>query len=203
MSDTPKARLMLPDEVTREGVRSIARARGWIQYKVYDIPGDTYEEVWAVPDHTAALHYIEDVAISRERFLLVRGDGVSALLPEIESAFRTIPISALCAIVIHSKDIAERIRAVTRLGVVAFEIIPRVRVAWEIGLFHPDERLRLATMRAMSFLGSPQALSLLEEAAREDASDRTRQVAARLIEAIRRRGARGDAASDSANHSPG
>jgi hypothetical protein len=58
-------------------------------------------------------------------------------------------------------------------------------------------------MRAMSFVGSPQALALLEEAVREDASDRTRQVAARLIEAIRRRGARGDAASDSALHSPG
>ena len=128
MSDTPKARLMLPDEVTREGFRSIARARGWIQYKVYDIPGDTYEEVWTVPDHAAALHYVEDVTLSRERFLLVRGDGAGALLPEIESAFHTIPISALCAIVIHSKDIAERIRAVTRLGIVALEIIPRVRV---------------------------------------------------------------------------
>jgi hypothetical protein len=203
MSEAPEARLILPDEVTREGLRSIARARGWILYKLYDIPGDTYEEVWTVPDHTAALHYVEDVMVSRERFLRVRGAGVGALLPEIESAFRTIPISALCAIVIHSKDIAERIRAVTRLGVVALEISPRVRVAWVVGLFHPDERLRLATMRAMSFVGSPQALALLEEAVREDASDRTRQVAARLIEAIRRRGARGDAASDSALHSPG
>lgn len=202
MSDTPKARLILPDEVTRERFRSIARARGWILYKVYDIPGDTYEEVWTVRDHTAALHYVEDVTISRERFLLVRSAGVGALLPEIESAFRTIPISALCAIVIHSKDIAERIRAVTRLGVVAFEIIPRVRVAWEVGLFHPDERLRLATMRAMSFLGSPQVLSLLEEAARADSSDRARQAAARLIEAIRCPAPR-DAASDSANHSAG
>jgi len=90
MFDAPEARLMLPDEMTREGFRSIARDRGWIRYKVYDAPGDTYEEVWIVPDHTAALHYVEDVAISHERFLLVRSDGLRALLPEIASAFGTI-----------------------------------------------------------------------------------------------------------------
>jgi hypothetical protein len=202
MSDTPKARLIVPDEMTRGEFRSIARDRGWIPYKIYDVPGDTYEEVWTVPDHTAALHYVEDVAISHQRFLLVRSDRVRALVPEIESAFRTIPISALCAIIIHGKDIAERIRSVTRLGVVAFELTPQVRVAWETGLFHPDEGFRLATLRAMSFIGSPQLLSLLEEAARDDPSDRAREYAARLIDAIRRH-APGDAANDSAVHSPG
>lgn len=200
--DTPEARLILPDEMTREGFRSIARDRGWIRYKLYDTPRDAYEEVWTVPDHTSALHYIEDVAISCEQFLRVRSDDLRALVPEIESPFRTIPIRALCAVIIHGKDITRRIRAVTRLGIVAVDITPQVRVAWEIGLFHPDERLRLATLRAMSFLGSPQLLSLLDEAVRAYACERARRDAARLIDAIRRR-ARRDAANDSAVHSPG
>jgi hypothetical protein len=206
MSDAPEARLMLPDETTREQFRSIARGHGWVQYTVHDLPGGSYEEVWTSADRAAALHYVEDVAISRERFLRVRSDRLRGplpeILPEIASAFRTIPIRTLCTTIIHSKDIAERIRAVTRLGVVAFEITAQVRVAWEIGLFHPDPHLRLATLRALSFLGSPQLIPMLQEVARHDLSDRARQDAGELIDAIRRRAAH-EPANDSAVSSPG
>lgn len=206
MSNTTEARLILPDETTREQFRSIARGHGWVPYAVYDLPGDSYQEVWTIADRAAALHYVEDVAISDERFLRVRCDSVCGRLPEIvleiASAFRTIPIRTLCTTIIHSKDIAERIRAVTRLGVVALEITAQVRVAWEIGLFHPDQRLRLASLRALGFLGSPQLIPMLQEVARHDLSDRARQDAERLIDAIRRRATRAPA-NDSAVSSPG
>lgn len=206
MSNTTEARLILPDETTREQFRSIARGHRWVQSMVYDLPGDSYEEVWTIADRAAALHYVEDVAISGERFLRACSVGVCGrlpeIVPEIASAFRTIPIRTLCTTIIHSKDIAERIRAVTRLGVVALEITAQVRVAWEIGLFHPDQRLRLASLRALGFLGSPQLIPMLQEVARHDLSDRARQDAGRLIDAIQRRAAR-EPANDSAVSSPG
>jgi hypothetical protein len=202
MPDAPEVRLVLPDETTREDVRSIAHGHGWIHYKVYDLPGDVYEEVWTTTDHAAALHYVEDVAISHERYLQVRSDSAGARAPGIESAFRTIPIRTLCTTIIHSKDIAARIRAVTRLGVVALEITAQVRVAWEIGLFHPDQRLRLATLHAMSFLGSPQLISMLKEVSRHDPSEQIRQDAARLIDAICGRAPR-EPVQGSAVSSPG
>lgn len=186
MSEIPKARLILADSMTREEFRAIARGHDWILHQVYDTPGSNYEEVWTNADQTAALHYVEDSEISGEHFLLVRSDSVHAYATAIARVFRTVSLDELYKTVVYGENVDERIRALTRLGVVAFDVTKDVRVAWETGLFHADERVRLATIRAMSFNGLPALIPLLEEAALEDPSDDVRALAQRLIDSIQR-----------------
>ena len=188
MSDTPKARLILPDDLTRDDFRALARSGGWVQHKVYDTPGENYEEVWANADQTAALHYVEDNTISRERFLTLRSDSVQARLPDLARTFRTVPISDLYQRIVYNKgeDLEQLIRALNQLGVVASDMPRDVQVAWETGLFHPDEHVRLSTIRAMSYQGLPDVVPLLDEAVREDPSLEVQELAGDLIASIRR-----------------
>jgi hypothetical protein len=185
MSEVSKARLILNDSMTCEEFRVIARGHDWIPHQVYDAPSSNYEEVWVNADQTAALHYVEDSEISGERFLLVRSDSVRAYAPAIARAFRTVSLDELYKTIVYGENVAERIRALTRLGVVAFDATKDVRVAWETGLFHADERVRLATIRAMSFNGLAALIPLLEEAALEDPSGHVRALAQRLMDSIR------------------
>jgi len=186
MSEIPRARLILPDYITRDEFRAIASTHGWLEHQVYDSPGTTYEEVWTNINHTAALHYVEDGRFSGERFLLIRGDSIQSMMPAISQAFHTVSFNELYKIIVHGANIDEQIRALTRLGIIAFEVTDDVRVAWETGLFHPEERVRLSTIRAMSFVADPKVIPLLEEAALEDPSENVRSLAQRLIESIRR-----------------
>jgi hypothetical protein len=186
MTEIPKVRLILADSMAREEFRVIARGHDWIPHQVYDAPGLNYEEVWTKADQTAALHYVEDSEISGERFLLVRSDSVHAYAPAIARAFRAVSPDELYKTIVYGENVDERIRALTRLGVVAFDVTKDVRVAWETGLFHVDERMRLATIRAMSFNGLPALIPLLKEAALEDPSDDVRTLAQQLIDSIQR-----------------
>lgn len=184
MTEVPKVRLIVADSMTREEFRVIARGHDWIPHQIYDAPGLNYEEVWTNADQTAALHYVEDSEISGERFLLVRSDSVHAYAPAIARAFRTVSLDELYKTIVYVDNVDERIRALIRLGVVAFDVTKDVRVAWETGLFHVNERVRLAAIRAMSFNGLPALIPFLEEAALEDPSDDVRALAQRLIDSI-------------------
>src|SRR5262249_30134379 len=144
-------------------------------------------EIWATPDQMAALHYIEDPRIAHERFLLVRSNNLRPRIPDIARAFRTVSTADICKTILDdSQDSAARIRALTRLGLIAFERTPDIVEAWQAGLFHSEEQVRLAAVRAMSFIASPDFISVLEEIAAGDPSTLVRQEAEFLADSIRR-----------------
>ena len=186
MPEIPQVRLILDDSINREEFRAIARRHDWLLHHVYEASDSNYEEVWTNSSQTVALHYVEDSEISGERFLLVRSDSAQAYATSIAGIFRTVPLEELYKAIVYGTNPDEQIRALTRLGVVAFDVTKEVRVGWETGLFHTDERVRLSAIRAMSFNGLPALIPLLEEAALEDPSDEVRAFAQRLIDSIRR-----------------
>lgn len=191
MADTPQARLILPEDLTRDEYRSIALAHGWVQHHVYDEPDGNYEEIWATPDQKAALHYIEDPRIAHERFLLVRSHQLRSRLPDITRAFRTLSTADICKTILDdSQGSAARIRALTRLGLIAFERTPEIVEAWQAGLFDSEEQVRMAAVRAMSFIASPDFLSVLDEIAAGDPSTPVRHEAEFLADSIRRHAAK-------------
>ncbi|AGP41493.1 hypothetical protein SCE1572_47625 [Sorangium cellulosum So0157-2] len=163
-----------------------AKAQGWVLHEDRPSKGpkSPYEQIWVTSDQSTAIHYMDDPT-PKERFLIVYGRHTGDVAFDVGA---NLDIET-------SDDVMDR-------AVIASTDAERVNVAWQIGVVAKaydetaldilkslydgaDDVVRHAVINAVGYRGWPEAMSFLEDVAKDDPSPELRENARAIVEAWR------------------
>jgi hypothetical protein len=183
---SPKNRVVLRPEVTREQVEDAALDLEWLLLKSWPRGQDRpYEDVWVDRDEQTWIHYIEDHLVDL-RYLVVKGTDVSA----VESEARQLLPAYQAEDARRAWDTAttadERVEAVYLLALTAGpEDRSRAVAALQAASSDGDPAVRHALVLATTYVGWPELRRLLELLAKNDSVDAVRQEARLALDGLR------------------
>ncbi len=186
-----RTRLVLTQKTTEEDVAAIAGALGLSLFAFRPDGGHTYERIFATPDQTSALTYVEDRALGL-RYIALTGPASAAIEDVLRRNVPLITPELVHPLFQHAQSREEWITAITHGAAVSnsdFDLA--MFAAFEKVLRHPEIDVRKAAVFATSYPGWKEFQPLLQELSETDPSPDVRYMAARVIETMQERWSKG------------
>jgi hypothetical protein len=185
VNDSPVYFVLYP-YVTRDDFERAATDLGFVKH--HTTPGgerEPYEQVWAGPDRTTALNYLESPLMGLHYVILRSHD-----LPTFSLAWaRRLHIfnhQEALELARGATDHNRQVEALARLAVMFPQWDPQVFSVFEAyATQHPSPLLRAAAVNYMVFSCWPEFLPLLERIATQDAADNVRRRAQEIMPYVR------------------
>jgi hypothetical protein len=169
--------------VTRELFEETAAELGLTKQNIWEPKGEkeAYEQVWAMPDLTRAINYVEDPHTGTS-YVHFRGVDLDDLVEEFTDKLATYWPEELIERAYTTEDHDEYVRNLYRLAVTFAEHNPEVFVIFEnVATEAPHPKLRLAALDALAFRTWPQSRAVVERVGREDEDENVKQTAKKLL----------------------
>jgi|ERR1051326_8318867 hypothetical protein len=169
--------------VTRKLFAKTARGLGLSKHDTWKPTGknEAYEEVWATPDKTSAINYVED-PVSDLSYAHFRGADADRLLTEFTRRLSTFWPEELIERAYTMEEHDEQVENLYRLAITFPEYNEEVFEIFEgVATQAEQPALRLAALDAMSYHRWPQSRAVVERLAREDKDEDVRNHAKNLL----------------------
>jgi hypothetical protein len=170
---------VLDQGVTRDLFVETAEELGLIKHHTWSPTQkeEAYEEVWATPDQTRAIHYVED-PVSGMPYVCIRGTDVASLVADFTSKLSCFWPEELIERAYYMTDHKEQRDNLYRLAITFPEYTPEVFAIFEgFATTSPDPSLRWAALGAMAYRVWPECRTVVEGVAQEDKDERVRRSA--------------------------
>lgn len=174
---------VLDSGVTRELFEETAAELGLVKQETWEARGEgqAYEQVWATPDKTRAVNYVED-PLSGMSYVHFRGDDLEELMEEFGDKLSTFWPDELIGLFHEATEHNEIVDYVYRLAIAFPDFDPEVFTIFEgVAADAPHPKLRLAGLDALAYRTWPQSRAVVERVARADADAEVREQAARIL----------------------
>ena len=187
MSKPSSIYMVLYPNVTREDFEKAAADLGFVQHETR--PGDgarrAYEQVWATPDRTTAVNYLED-PLAGMNYLCLRGAHLDNFEPEFAERLDNYSPEEVLELAAGAKSHDKQVASLFRIAITFPEYEPEAfRIVEAYATQPPDPLLREAAVDAMGFRGWPEFVPLLERIAAQDPAVNVRQHAQEILSAVR------------------
>ncbi|WP_410597530.1 HEAT repeat domain-containing protein [Amycolatopsis sp. lyj-23] len=182
---SPKSRIVLRPEVTREQVEDAALDLDWLFLQNWPRGEDRpYEDVWVDRDERTWIHYVEDHLVEA-RYLVVKGADV----PAVESEARELLAAYRPEDALRAWDSAttadERVEAVHLLALTADPEDRSGSVAKLRAAASDDvTAVRRALVLVTTYVGWPELRQLLEDMTSNDPVEAVRQEARLALDGL-------------------
>lgn len=175
--------MVLEDHVTHEFFVRVAKGQGW-QLRQTE-PGDgervPFQEAWTTADGKGVINYIDDPTLL-SRQIWIRGPRLDELHFELSRRLPAWEPDELLEHAAEATDHDDGVRAILQLAAGFLRPDPAVVEAFAEYLQAPHPLLRKATLQAIAYRMWPEAVGLLEDAARSDADPDVRAFAQNLLD---------------------
>lgn len=176
---------MVLDGPTRSEFAKVAADLGFMRHNVWEpaAPREVYEEVWATPDQTRALNYVEDPVLGMP-FVRIRGNNLYKLAGDVTRKLSVFSPEELIERAYREKDHNEQVNNLYRLAITFPKYDQAVFEIFEgFATRAPNPLLRRAALDAMTYRGWPEFRPVLERVSREDGVEEVRRHANELLTA--------------------
>ncbi|MDJ1471068.1 HEAT repeat domain-containing protein [Cytophagaceae bacterium DM2B3-1] len=188
LKSTDKYEIMLIKNATRKDVINTFQ-RDEYDWFIWDEIQRTekqpYEIVWAADDEGKTLvSYIQDFIVNMD-YLLVRGENVLEIAPEVRSLFqqRIFTKEEILHLWSQAQTQNEKIKSIYQIGVSASSTFdPDIYAIFETLVNESDNEVRLAAVWSMSYIAWPQIQELVTQYAMSDSDSEVRDVAQALLQ---------------------
>jgi hypothetical protein len=187
MSTPQKIFLVLHTDITRDDFEHTAMELGFVLYDTR--PGDgerhAYEQIWATPDETTAVHYLEDPLVEHN-YICLRGAEAEHYATEFGYKLSVEDREDALELAAGAVNHDTQVQSLSRLAITTPEHEPRAfRLFEAYATKPPNPLLREAAVNAMCFAAWPEFMPLLERIAHDDPAPSVREHAQSVLSALR------------------